>query len=72
MSTADETPVYEAKVVAMFPPRPDAFMTSLHSSEFLPGVQTMLYSLKVRRFMLHVIAVIHLAEKYGQAVHDTD
>ena len=40
--------VLEAKVVAMFPPRPDAIVTLLHSDEFLPGTQTLLYSLKVR------------------------
>lgn len=44
----DEAPVVEAQVVAMFPPRPDAIMTLLHSPEFLPGTQTLLYSLKVR------------------------
>ena len=39
--------VLEAKVVVMFPPRPDAIMTLLHSDDYLPGVQTLLYSLKV-------------------------
>jgi hypothetical protein len=39
--------VFEAKVVVMFPPRPDAIMTLLHSDDFLPGIQTLLYSLKV-------------------------
>ena len=39
--------VLDAKVVAMFPPRPEAIMTLLHSDAFLPGTQTLLYSLKV-------------------------
>lgn len=42
-----ETPeVYDAQVVAMFPPRPDAITTLLHDDDFLPGVQTLLYSIK--------------------------
>jgi hypothetical protein len=43
----EATEVFDAQVVAMFPPRPDAIMTLLHSDDFLPGVQTLLYSLKV-------------------------
>lgn len=39
--------VYEAQAVALYPPRPDAIMTLLHAPEFLPGTQTLLYSLKV-------------------------
>jgi hypothetical protein len=46
-TTDDETPVFDAQVVAMFPPRPDAVMTLLHSPDFLSGTQTLLYSLKV-------------------------
>jgi hypothetical protein len=45
----ESSEVFEAKVVAMFPPRPDAIMTLLHSDDDLPGTQTLLYSLKVRR-----------------------
>ena len=44
---ASAVEVFDAQVVAMFPPRPDAVMTLLHSNDFLPGVQTLLYSLKV-------------------------
>ncbi len=44
--TCIEDDVYEALAVALFPPRPDAIMTLLHSPEFLPGTQTLLYSLK--------------------------
>ena len=40
--------VYEARAVALYPPRPDAIMTLLYAPEFLPGTQTLLYSLKVR------------------------
>lgn len=36
----------DAQAVAMFPPRPDAFVTLLHSDSFVPGAQTMLYSLR--------------------------
>lgn len=41
----EKAPVLEAKAVALFPPRPDAICTLLHSAEFLPGTQTLLYSL---------------------------
>ena len=46
VNCATNEEVFEAKVVAMFPPRPDAIMTILHSEDYLPGVQTLLYSLK--------------------------
>lgn len=39
--------VYEARAVALFPPRPEAIMTLLHSPNLLGGTQTLLYSLKV-------------------------
>jgi lipopolysaccharide biosynthesis glycosyltransferase len=42
----DNPPVLDAKVVALFPPRPDAILTFLHSDDFFPGTQTLLYSLK--------------------------
>jgi len=42
----ESVPVFDAKVVPLFPPRPDAIMTLLHSPDFLPGTQTLLYSLK--------------------------
>ena len=45
--TSMEDHVYEARAVALYPPRPDAIMTLLHSPEFLPGTQTLMYSLKV-------------------------
>lgn len=43
---SDHEEVLEAEVVANFPPRPDAVVTLLHQDDFLPGVQTMLYSLR--------------------------
>ena len=43
----ETTEVLDAKVVVMFPPRPDAVITLLHSDDFLPGTQTLLYSLNV-------------------------
>lgn len=39
--------VLEASVVVENPPRPDAFMTLITSEDDLPGVQTLLYSIKV-------------------------
>lgn len=44
--------MFDAQVVAMFPPRPDAVMTLLHDDDFLPGVQTLLYSLR-KKFSFH-------------------
>jgi glycogenin glucosyltransferase len=38
--------------VPVFPPRPDAIMTLITSDDFLPGVQTLLYSIKVYTFCL--------------------
>lgn len=37
-----------AEAVAVLPPRPDAIMTLLTTDDFLPGAQTLLYSVKVR------------------------
>ena len=48
----EEEEVYEAQVVANFPPRPDAVATLLHHDDFLPGAQTMLYSLR-KKFSFH-------------------
>lgn len=45
--TSMDDHVYEARAVALYPPRPDAVVTLLHTPEFLPGTQTLLYSLKV-------------------------
>lgn len=45
--TADEVHVV-AEAVAILPPRPDAIMTLLTTDSFLPGAQTLLYSVKVR------------------------
>lgn len=42
---ADTVPIAEA--TPLFPPRPDAIVTMLTSDDFLPGAQTLLYSLKV-------------------------
>eukprot|EP00980_Cylindrotheca_fusiformis_P020974 scaffold7987_cov200-Cylindrotheca_fusiformis.AAC.3 len=44
--------VLDAQVVAMLPPRPDSVMTLLHDDDYLPGVQTLLYSLR-KRFSFH-------------------
>jgi alpha-N-acetylglucosamine transferase len=49
-----EEKVLDAQVVAMFPPRPDSIMTLLHDDDYLPGVQTMLYSLR-KKFSFHQI-----------------
>lgn len=57
-----EPDVYEAQAVAMFPPRPDAVMTLLHSPEFLPGTQTLLYSLKVCACACPCACVCHIAD----------
>jgi Glycosyl transferase family 8 len=35
-----------AAVMVLFPPRPRAIVTLLHSADFLPGTQTLLYSLR--------------------------
>jgi alpha-N-acetylglucosamine transferase len=40
------------QVLVLFPPRPDAIMTLLHNDDYLPGVQTMLYSLR-KKFSFH-------------------
>lgn len=49
---SDQDEILEAEVVANFPPRPDAVVTLLHEDDFLPGVQTMLYSLR-KKFSFH-------------------
>jgi hypothetical protein len=36
-----------AEATPLFPPRPDAIVTMLTSDDFLPGAQTLLYSVKV-------------------------
>mmetsp|Transcript_12458 Transcript_12458/g.28842 ORF Transcript_12458/g.28842 Transcript_12458/m.28842 type:complete len:418 (+) Transcript_12458:57-1310(+) len=51
---ADESEVIDAPVIdvpmadaiPLYPPRPDAFFTLLTSDDFLPGAQTLLYSVK--------------------------
>lgn len=49
MASADEAmEVQVAEAVAVLPPRPDAIMTLLTTDDFLPGAQTLLYSVKVR------------------------
>ena len=47
--------ILDAKAVAMFPPRPDAIVTLLHSDDFLPGVQTLLYSIR-KKFAFHQLS----------------
>lgn len=47
--------ILDAKAVAMFPPRPDAIVTLLHSDGFLPGVQTLLYSIR-KKFAFHQLS----------------
>eukprot|EP00542_Grammatophora_oceanica_P020532 CAMPEP_0194046300 /NCGR_PEP_ID=MMETSP0009_2-20130614/20417_1 /TAXON_ID=210454 /ORGANISM="Grammatophora oceanica, Strain CCMP 410" /LENGTH=59 /DNA_ID=CAMNT_0038691527 /DNA_START=7 /DNA_END=183 /DNA_ORIENTATION=- len=43
----DEAPVIvTAEAVAVLPPRPDGLITFIHSDDFLPGAQTLLYSVK--------------------------
>ena len=39
-----------AEAMPLFPPRPDAIVTMLTSDGFLPGAQTLLYSVKVNGF----------------------
>lgn len=46
-ATATVDDVQMAEAVALLPPRPDAIVTLLTSDNFLPGAQTLLYSLKV-------------------------
>jgi hypothetical protein len=45
----DAVPIAEA--TPLFPPRPDAIVTMLTSDDFLPGAQTLLYSVKVCCFI---------------------
>ncbi len=49
--TYDGIPLAEA--TPLFPPRPDAIVTMLTSDGFLPGAQTLLYSVKVNGFRGH-------------------
>jgi hypothetical protein len=44
----DVLPIAIAEAVPIFPPRPDAIVTLLTTDDFLPGAQTLLYSIKVR------------------------
>lgn len=44
---AEAVDVQVAEAVAVLPPRPDAIMTMLTTDAFLPGAQTLLYSVKV-------------------------
>jgi hypothetical protein len=46
----DEVPV--AQATPLFPPRPDAIATLITSDDFLPGAQTLLYSVKVSCYLL--------------------
>lgn len=39
--------VQVAEAVAVLPPRPDAIITMLTTDDFLPGAQTLFYSVKV-------------------------
>lgn len=47
MAAEESTEVQAAEAVAVLPPRPDAIMTLLTTDDFLPGAQTLLYSVKV-------------------------
>lgn len=47
--------ILDAQAVAMFPPRPDAIVTLLHSDDYLPGVQTLLYSIR-KKFAFHQLS----------------
>jgi hypothetical protein len=48
----DEEEIAMAEAVPLYPPRPDAIMTLLTTDDFLPGAQTLLYSVKVRALSL--------------------
>jgi hypothetical protein len=45
-TSSSRSSIIHAKVAALFPPRPDAILTYLPSNDFLPGTQTLLYSLQ--------------------------
>ena len=47
MASSEVMDVQVAEAVAVLPPRPDAIMTLLTTDDFLLGVQTLLYSVKV-------------------------
>jgi len=46
-ATPEAVHVQMAEAVAVLPPRPDAIMTLLTTDDFLPGAQTLFYSVKV-------------------------
>ena len=48
-AASEETEVQVAEAVAVLPPRADAIVTLLTTDDFLPGAQTLLYSVKVRQ-----------------------
>lgn len=49
MASSEEVmDVQVAEAIAVLPPRPDAIMTLLTTDDFLLGVQTLFYSVKVR------------------------
>lgn len=54
--------VFDAQVVAMFPPRPDAIMTLLHDDDFLPGTQALLYSIHVSN--LYEVFVVNFRREF--------
>jgi glycogenin glucosyltransferase len=45
---ADDDDMQVAEAGAVLPPRPDAIITMLTTDDFMPGAQTLLYSVKVR------------------------
>lgn len=47
MASSEVMDVQVAEAVAVLPPRPDSIMTLLTTDDFLLGVQTLLYSVKV-------------------------
>ena len=40
-------PIAIAEAIPILPPRPDAYATLLTTDDFLPGAQTLLYSIQV-------------------------
>jgi hypothetical protein len=47
MTDDGNVPIAIAEAVPIFPPRPDAYATLLTTDDFLPGAQTLLYSIQV-------------------------
>lgn len=56
--------VQMTETVAVLPPRPDAIITMLTTDDFLPGAQTLLYSVKVD-FLIFVLVCMVLRSSHS-------